>query len=1031
MGLSAPPTDLHVLPDGRILAVSQREISFGDGVRWEVFRAADGQGPIVSLVAVDTDGQIYAGIEGGIGRLELDADARWRLIKVTDLPGGENLRRTTLVSVAAAGGRWLWYGTGGIVIWRPGETGIALSTVPSVDRVFGQGENLFFSDVAVRGTIYGVAADGAVRQITSGSTLLPDGVTAAVAFGPDEMLVGSARGNLRLFNGTSFRPFGPELFATSRITDLCATAGGYFAAALDGIGIVFFDREGRTVQVLDRSLDHRLARVRRIVAGNDGVIWAILNDGVVRVEFPSPLSSFDPLLASGLTYAKPVRHKGRLWVLTDGRVMRSVYSAAGRLERFEDETPPGQFLFTLVEVEGELFASNETGLFVREPTGWKMALPGAINARVANAPAGPRGWPYFARGEVGFLRRTPDGIAVQRFPAPELDENYNAVADADGVVWLELGTARAARFDPRLEVPTLQYFGPADGFTQGWVEAYIIDGIARIHLPGHLWRYDEATKKLVSDNELIARFPMLLNADGRPIVDPLGRLWHTIAGTARMLERNAAGAYVERKLPVTFGPLEYTVQDDGVVWMFANKRFGRLDLRISPPPASPLRALITSVQYSASNRHVFRPGETLAPLAYADHSLVVRFAAPANPFAAPVTFEVLLEGAGTQWVTTGTVGSAGFNRLKEGSYTFRVRPVAGTGAPGEEARLSFTIRPPWFRTQLAWFVYVVAAGGVLAFAAWFSSFLQRRETERLERLVTKRTEELATTNSQLSRQMTETTEKSIALSASEERYRTLNADLEQRVAQRTGELSLSNAELQNRESLFRLIFERAPVGISWKRADLGDAYHLNATFRRILDLPSGTLPGHSPLASMVHPDDVARHTELTALIQSGREDSYNVEQRFVLKDGRLVWGLLAVAVIRDDRGHVIQDIGILEDITARKHAEEELAKTHRNLVDASRMAGMAEVATGVLHNVGNVLNSLNVSSNTIKTKVSRSKVDGLVKLAALVNDHAANLGVFLTEDPRGRLVPQYLTGLAEHSVGERNWLLEEITSMQK
>ncbi|MEO5961693.1 MAG: ATP-binding protein, partial [Opitutaceae bacterium] len=244
-------------------------------------------------------------------------------------------------------------------------------------------------------------------------------------------------------------------------------------------------------------------------------------------------------------------------------------------------------------------------------------------------------------------------------------------------------------------------------------------------------------------------------------------------------------------------------------------------------------------------------------------------------------------------------------------------------------------------------------------------------------------------------------------------------------------LSLSNTELQNRESLFRLIFEHAPVGISWKRSDLGDTYHLNATFRRILDLPSGTLSDHSPLASLVHPEDVRRHAELNLLIQSGGKDSYNVEQRFILPDGRLVWGLLSVAVIRDEHGAIVQDIGILEDITARKRAEEELAKTHRNLVDASRMAGMAEVATGVLHNVGNVLNSLNVSSNTIKMKVGHSKAASLGKLAALINEHAGNLGEFLTQDPRGLLVPKYLSGLADHSVQERDWLLQEIASMQK
>src|SRR5690606_17143952 len=248
----------------------------------------------------------------------------------------------------------------------------------------------------------------------------------------------------------------------------------------------------------------------------------------------------------------------------------------------------------------------------------------------------------------------------------------------------------------------------------------------------------------------------------------------------------------------------------------------------------PLRALITSVQFSASGRQVFGPGESLKALDYSDNSLVVHFAAPANPFALPVTFEVLLEGSGTKWVSTGAVGSATFNRLKEGDYVFRVRPVARGSAPGAEARVAFTVRPPWFRTNIAWVIYVASAAGFVATAAWLSSFLQRRENERLELLVTERTRELNATNQRLGHQIVETTEKSAALSASEERYRTLNTELEQRVEMRTAELSLSNRELQQRESLFRLVFEHAPVGLSWKRADLGDVFHLNPTFRRIL-----------------------------------------------------------------------------------------------------------------------------------------------------------------------------------------------------
>jgi PAS domain S-box-containing protein len=114
------------------------------------------------------------------------------------------------------------------------------------------------------------------------------------------------------------------------------------------------------------------------------------------------------------------------------------------------------------------------------------------------------------------------------------------------------------------------------------------------------------------------------------------------------------------------------------------------------------------------------------------------------------------------------------------------------------------------------------------------------------------------------------------------------------------------------------------------------------------------------------------------------------------------------------------------DITKRKRSETELEQAHKQLLDISRQAGMAEVATSVLHNVGNVLNSVNVSSTLVSNQVRKSKVANLSKVVALLNEHAADLGAFLTNDPKGKQLPGYLSQLAEHLVGEQATVLKEL-----
>ncbi|MHB9006092.1 MAG: ATP-binding protein [Limisphaerales bacterium] len=120
-----------------------------------------------------------------------------------------------------------------------------------------------------------------------------------------------------------------------------------------------------------------------------------------------------------------------------------------------------------------------------------------------------------------------------------------------------------------------------------------------------------------------------------------------------------------------------------------------------------------------------------------------------------------------------------------------------------------------------------------------------------------------------------------------------------------------------------------------------------------------------------------------------------------------------------------------EQMAAKEKTHSDLADTQQRLIEASRMAGMAEVATGVLHNVGNVLNSVNVSSNLVIDRLRQSKVANLPKLAGLLEANAAQLGSFLTADPRGRQIPGYLSALAQHLSEEQAFVLTELEGLRK
>jgi len=116
---------------------------------------------------------------------------------------------------------------------------------------------------------------------------------------------------------------------------------------------------------------------------------------------------------------------------------------------------------------------------------------------------------------------------------------------------------------------------------------------------------------------------------------------------------------------------------------------------------------------------------------------------------------------------------------------------------------------------------------------------------------------------------------------------------------------------------------------------------------------------------------------------------------------------------------------------ANKQLVEEIAERERineRLVQLSHQAGKAEIATGVLHNVGNVLNSINVSANLIGELLRSQRIGSLRNVTSLL-DEQDDLGDFFSNDQRGAALPGYISQLTEVLDGERNDALHELETL--
>ncbi|CAN5482096.1 hypothetical protein BH10PLA1_BH10PLA1_13890 [soil metagenome] len=186
--------------------------------------------------------------------------------------------------------------------------------------------------------------------------------------------------------------------------------------------------------------------------------------------------------------------------------------------------------------------------------------------------------------------------------------------------------------------------------------------------------------------------------------------------------------------------------------------------------------------------------------------------------------------------------------------------------------------------------------------------------------------------------------------------------------------------------------------------------------------------------------------------------NFRSEYRLIARDGHVVWVHGECQLITNEDGRPLFLMGIAFDITDRKRSEQELQESndelesartaltemnqtleqrveartselemaHTKMVQIARQAGMAEVASEVLHNVGNLFNSVNIRASMVRDQLKKSRVDQFEQVNKLLDAHAGDLAEFITKDPGGKLLPDYIKKLSTHLIEERKKLVDEL-----
>jgi signal transduction histidine kinase len=163
---------------------------------------------------------------------------------------------------------------------------------------------------------------------------------------------------------------------------------------------------------------------------------------------------------------------------------------------------------------------------------------------------------------------------------------------------------------------------------------------------------------------------------------------------------------------------------------------------------------------------------------------------------------------------------------------------------------------------------------------------------------------------------------------------------------------------------------------------------------------------------------------MAVLLRSARMVNAELEERVRAQASlRAMHGELELRVLQ-------RTAELSQEVQERRQAQEALAQLNARIASVSHRAGMAEVANSVLHNVGNVLNSVNVSVSLLDERLRSTPLQDLPAAAELIRAHQGRLGEFLTQDKQGQQFPPFLSLLAEHWQREHEMLQSEAKNMR-
>jgi len=745
-------------PNGFLYFANNDGLLRFDGLKWTLFNVP-GTSPVRS-VCVDKKGTIYIGLDDDFGIYETDRDegSRYRSL----MPKlSEDIRETGVI--------WKIYETQfGIVfqsyqcifIYRDGEIR-TIRPQKSFSYSFYVNNRLFFHEPGVG--LFELI-NGFVNKVPWADELMNSEILSIVSFHENHLLIGTAQDGWYYYsNGKLVRWDVPvnDLVVKYKLFSAVKTDEDHLAIGTILNGILIVNSDGQIVQHINREKGLQNNTILSEFRDNSGNLWLGLDNGIDYVELNSPLSYITSYDGISTGYCCIV-YKDNLYLGTNQGLFVKPFNATGNNtgERFSlIENTEGQ-VWSLEVINDQLVCGHHFGTFI---------INGTKARKISEVPGG---WKYIRLSEDSTLmvgghytglvlfEDSDDGWRFKTMIKNFAESSRFLTQDQDGNLWMSHGSKGVFRIgfsSDHESVEAAVLYGSEKGLpgddqnllltiNKNW---YIstIDG---------LYQYNKAEDRFEKNVELNTLFDL---SDQLKFVaiDDQENLWYIAGKDAGLLHKNDDFSYSKITAPFSqlsnsfVGGFEflYVLSNDNV-FLGIEDGFAHYSSRIVTPYNVPFLSFITKVEVSYLDSVIYPKGNNLFnEFPFNRNAFRFYFAAPFFQNSRLLQFSYFIDDYSDSWSTWSSDNYKDITNLPENEYVFRVKAKNADGAESEEAQFPFIITPPWYRSVLARYTYLVLFIIMVIGITWI---VQRRFERSKQRERKKHEKELKKTEKEFQQQ---------------------------------------------------------------------------------------------------------------------------------------------------------------------------------------------------------------------------------------------------------------------------------------